>query len=323
MKPLNIFTLKALRKVYTKVFGVQPVSKPTCEQDPNKVSQLIYNQLVSDKPCMIARFGAFELSTVVNYLGVKSQNRNLRQYIKGESLQWWWNENTLSHMQNNAGFFPLTEDKIQQFCELMLKDMKEVDVLGSWLPNEQYFTSSLKNMELVQREIQNPFFAKQPWTFALKGKKVLVIHPFAELIEQQYQHHRLQLFDNQDILPEFKLQTITAVQSLGGKHEKFSTWFEALQSMKDEMDKRDYDICLIGAGAYGFPLAAHAKRQGKKAVHLGGSLQLLFGIKGKRWEDPNYNEKYNYAALMNHCWVRPGEKFRPKNAENVEGACYW
>lgn len=47
------------------------------------------------------------------------------------------------------------------------------------------------------------------------------------------------------------------------------------------MDKIDYDICLIGCGAYGFPLAAHAKRKGKKAVHLGGALQLLFGIKGK------------------------------------------
>lgn len=49
--------------------------------------------------------------------------------------------------------------------------------------------------------------------------------------------------------------------------------------MKDEIDKRDYDIALIGCGAYGFPLAAHIKRSGKKAVHLGGALQLLFGIK--------------------------------------------
>lgn len=47
------------------------------------------------------------------------------------------------------------------------------------------------------------------------------------------------------------------------------------------MDKVEYDVCLIGCGAYGFPLAAHAKRTGHKAIHLGGSLQLLFGIAGK------------------------------------------
>lgn len=54
------------------------------------------------------------------------------------------------------------------------------------------------------------------------------------------------------------------------------------------MDAVDYDIVLLGCGAYGFPLAAYAKRRGKQAIHMGGSLQLLFGIKGKRWEDQNY-----------------------------------
>jgi hypothetical protein len=99
--------------------------------------------------------------------------------------------------------------------------------------------------------------------------------------------------------------------------------------MKAEIDKQDYDVCLIGCGAYGFHLAAHIKRSGKKAVHLGGSLQLLFGIKGKRWEDPNYGVKEwgipfgSYSELINRDWVRPGDVYKPKNADKVEGACYW
>ena len=93
--------------------------------------------------------------------------------------------------------------------------------------------------------------------------------------------------------------------------------------MKAQMDRIDYDICLIGCGAYGFPLAAHAKRMGKKGFHLGGSLQLLFGIRGKRWENPDYNPDYNYAALMNEHWVKPSEEERPVAAKKVEDACYW
>jgi hypothetical protein len=93
--------------------------------------------------------------------------------------------------------------------------------------------------------------------------------------------------------------------------------------MKNEIDKTNYDICLIGCGAYGFPLAAHVKRSGKKAVHLGGSLQLLFGIRGKRWENPNYHTQYNYAKLMNEHWVKPGEEEKPKNVNQVEDSCYW
>ena len=55
--------------------------------------------------------------------------------------------------------------------------------------------------------------------------------------------------------------------------------------MENEIDKHDYEVCLIGCGAYGLPLAAHVKKQGKKAIHIGGALQLLFGIMGKRWID--------------------------------------
>jgi hypothetical protein len=130
------------------------------------------------------------------------------------------------------------------------------------------------------------------------------------------------LFDR-DMLPEFRLRTLRAVQSIAGERTPYASWFEALQSMKDAMDGADYEICLVGCGAYGFPLAAHAKRRGRKAVHLGGSLQLLFGIRGHRWEDPRYHELYDYSQLMNEHWVRPDEQERPQGAGQVEGACYW
>ena len=119
------------------------------------------------------------------------------------------------------------------------------------------------------------------------------------------------------------------MQSLGQGDPRFRDWFEALDYMKTEIDKIDYDICLIGAGAYGFPLAAHVKRRGKKALHLGGALQLLFGIIGSRWEDSNYGVKKwgipkgKYANLINEHWVRPDEDEKPKNAMAVEGECYW
>lgn len=88
--------------------------------------------------------------------------------------------------------------------------------------------------------------------------------PFSYIIEKQYQENRHKLFDNHDVLPEFYLQTIQAVQSLGGDSNGFADWFQALDWMKHEIDQRNYDIALIGCGAYGFPLAAHVKRQGKR-----------------------------------------------------------
>lgn len=198
----------------------------------------------------------------------------------------------------------------------MINDSKEIDILGSWLSNEILFCGNLGPDKCVDLMLLEPFWSQKPWTRYLKGKKIVVVHPFKEDILSQYYNHRSQLFDNPMILPEFaSLRVVKAVQSLGGENNGFRDWFEALQWMKDEIDKENYDVCLIGCGAYGFPLAAHVKRQGKQAIHLGGVLQLFFGIKGKRWNDKAQSHLYNKY------WCSPISK--PINYKNIEGGCYW
>ena len=88
--------------------------------------------------------------------------------------------------------------------------------------------------------------------------------------------------------------------------------------MEERISKIDFDVALLGCGAYGLPLAASIKRMGKKAVHLGGATQILFGIKGKRWE-----EIPKIAKLFNENWVRPSEEERPDNFSEIEGGSYW
>lgn len=60
---------------------------------------------------------------------------------------------------------------------------------------------------------------------------------------------------------------------------------EALSTNAGFFPKRQVDLvdrfCKMTID-YGFPLAAHVKHKGKQAIHLGGTLQLLFGIKGNR-----------------------------------------
>ena len=120
-----------------------------------------------------------------------------------------------------------------------------------------------------------------------------------------------------------------AVQSNAGNDVIFCDWFEALTYMENEISGIDFDICILGCGAYGLSLAATIKRMGKKAVHMGGGSQLLFGIKGKRWDNDAYHWKdlpqleTNYSSLYNKYWVRPSQSERPKSASKVEGACYW
>lgn len=280
---------------------------------------------------MIARFGSTELYCLANYLGVKKGFRkSVIPFLFAKSEAWWMMPQKVADLKNCSGFFSADMiGQVEQFCELMLADMTQVDVLGSWVCKEYLVESYIQQAERVFLPYIEPYYAQEPWSRALAGKKVLVVHPFAAQIRRQYVNRRAQLFENEQVLPKFELKTLGAVQSLCGEDNGFATWFDALQWMKDEMDKIDYDICIIGCGAYGFHLAAHAKRMGKKAIHMGGATQLLFGIKGNRWEDPMYGVKEwglpegFYTKMFNEHWIKPGEEGRPKNAESVEGACYW
>lgn len=298
--------------------------------DAQEASDTIYQYLSSPEPCMIARFGGTELKSLMNYLSIHNHRHEILNYITCKTHAWWWTDEVINDMQNLSGFFPSTPDTLTRFDEMFLKDIDQVDVLGSWLEDEIQLVDRLQNVKKVHLPLLEPFWAKNPWSRALEGKKVLVVHPFSQAIKSQYEMKRELLFDDPNVLPPFQLDVITAVQSLGGENSNgFKNWFEAFQWMKDEIDRREYDICIIGCGAYGFSLAAHVKRSGKKAIHLAGATQLLFGIKGKRWEDPNYGVKvWNlptgaYARFFNEHWIRPGNIGKPKNANDVENGCYW
>lgn len=327
------FVYKCLCKTRSLIEGVwpgKPISRPSCEMDPDTVSAIISEALQSESPCMIARFGSTELGCVINYLGVKNGSHNPISYLLGKTNMWWWNPGAVNNLSEASGFFPKGDIKlVEEFCELFLNDIKHIDILGSWHANESYLEDRIRHTKKIFLPYLEPYWSKQPWTKSLKDKKVLVVHPFAALIEEQYHNHRKNLFANEDCLPQYELKTIQAVQSLGGENNRFANWFEALKWMEDEIDKTDYDVCIIGCGAYGLHLAAHIKRSGKKAIHIGGATQLLFGIKGNRWEDLNYGVKewglpYGfYPNLFNEYWAKPGDAFKPKNADKVENACYW
>lgn len=230
-----------------------------------------------------------------------------------------WNKRIRQHMSDWSGFFPLTDEALTRFTRLMEQDARCLDVLGSWLAEEVKIRALFAQASIIPIDIiLFPYLQDEPWTQALAGKKVLVIHPFEDSIKKQYPKRHL-LFDGKTVFPDCELMTIKAVQSLRGETNQFVSWFDALAWMCQQVDRLDFDVALIGAGAYGFAIAAHIKRSGRKAVHVGGGLQLFFGIMGKRWENDA-----NLKPFINEHWVRPNEAETPRDLKTLEsGGCYW
>lgn len=230
-------------------------------------------------------------------------------------------EKTLNQMKNCSGFFPQNPNLLKSFTDLMKSSCTQIDLLAVWFNRmEDYVVDRYgRSCELTDLTALEPWYVEKPWTSALKGKRVLVIHPFVETIRRQYEK-RGYLFENRDTLPEFKaFYTVKAVQTIAGaEDDRFENWFEALDWMFEEAMKTDFEVAIIGCGAYGFPLATRLKEAGRSAVHMGGAVQLLFGIKGKRWDRHPV-----IGRLYNEYWVRPSDDEKPVGAEGVEGGCYW
>lgn len=265
---------------------------------------LVYNTLKMDKPCLICRYGSLELDQLDQYLENKERN-----IVFGNKQA----------IYNNAGFFPADDYHLSRFCSEMAEVSKNIDILAITYFEAEFrmVDKYAKNSKLIAQNIMfyDNYLSERPFTRILKDKKVLIIHPFVETMKKQYEKRKI-LFKNENVLPDCDLKFIKAVQSIADEKENlpFKTWFEALDYMKSEIDKTDFDIAIIGCGAYGIFLAEYCKQLGKKAIHMGGATQLLFGIKGKRWDND---------ALYNEHWVRPNENEKPKGLEKVEDGCYW
>lgn len=288
-------------QVITSLYGYDFVDLET-------VQNKIYNLIMSEKPFMVGRLGGVESLNTLEAIKVDMRLKN------------HMSERIMTKAQVNAGFFPPTEEYIKRFSELIEDSIEQIDVLGS-MPtnNEEYLLRKHFPHTAMMTEIGNlePYYFSKPWSKALEGKKVLVIYPFKDSIISQYQKRRY-LFSNQDILPDFDLCVLKAVQSIAGTETEFDDWFAALEYMYDQAMKIDFDVAIIGCGGYGFPLAAKLKKAGKQAIHLGGATQILFGIWGSRWETVEPIRK-----LKNEYWVRPSKDETPSGAEKVENACYW
>jgi hypothetical protein len=269
----------------------------------NNESNLKIKEAIEEgKPFMASRLGSVELSYLYSYFKKGSASNKIK-----------------FQMNNNAGFFPVTDKYLTKFAELYFNDISEINLLGVWYNEGENVIFNKYNQIGNITELRNlePYFSEFPWSASLKNKKVLIIHPFVNTISKQIQHHK-HIFMNKNVLPEFQLNTIKAVQSISNQETPFKDWFEALEFMKDQIDQTEYDVAIIGAGAYGLPLAAHIKRKDKVAVHIGGATQIMFGVKGKRWDNHPI-----ISSFYNEYWTRPSTEEVPSGFQKVEKGCYW
>lgn len=265
------------------------------------------------RPSAAGKIGDIEMKCLCWHLGI----RNLYKYTFvpptfGEL-----------ELREQAGVFPATEAVYHRFCDLFLERLADLDIAAVWFnPGEASVLSrhAPAAVRTSLRALEPYFFPQRPWSAALAGKRVLVIHPFAESIVGQYRRRQAIWAATPDVLPDFELVTIKA--PYGFSANRFADWFAMLRFIEERMEvlaaDDAFDVALVGCGAAGVPLAVHSKRLGKIGIHSGGPTQLLFGIRGGRWD-----HRPEFQSFFNEHWIRPKAEETPEEAATVDHGGYW
>lgn len=225
-----------------------------------------------------------------------------------------------AEMRDLSGMFPTDDATLERFCKLYAEAAHAADLLALWDvgAEREVIKGCGPETRFAKLRALEPYYHASPWSAALAGKRVLVVHPFADTIRSQYAR-REQLFQNPDVLPEFaSLRVVKAVQGLGGQETGYHSWFDALAAMEEEIAKEPFDVAVIGGGLRPAPggfLRPGTERPGGAD---GGRHPAFVRYPGQTVGRPPH-----LSRLYNDAWVRPGDGEGIRNKDAVEGGSYW
>ena len=323
-------TTRRLRRVFSRLnlFPPSNLSTATIEYDSSWTNLVgedfqyyLKEKILSGVPFMLSRFGCGVIGSAIDYT-LRLSPKTFLDYILGRIDSIDLQKHTINSVCVGDGFYPGKHKEIMKYGKLICDSLSKIDAFATIIKQERFFDNELSDKIRCRFRDLEPFHYNSPWTSALKGKKVLIIHPFVNTIRYQFENNREKLFANPDCLPDFDLKLLRAVQDKKistDPYDQYDTWFDAYHFLCSEVDKIDFDVAILGCGGYGMPLAAYIKHKGKQALHLGGGTQYLFGIKSKRADEANTE----IVSFYNDFWIRPLQEDTPIGFEKIEGGCYW
>lgn len=272
-------------------------------------NNFISHHLKKNIPFAAGKIGVTELNLLYCYYNIQ-KGGDLIPHLKHES-------------ENIAGLYPYTKETVVQFAEKFLSLLPNIDLIPIWnrvIPQfEDYiFKKYTPNSHKTSLEQLEPYFSDKPWTRFLEGKTVLVFSPFADSIKENYLN--LNKIWSGKITNNFELKAYTYPFAIpiSEKNSIYKNSNEVFEKYLNILKNETFDVAIFGTGYTSLLYTLEAKLMNKCAIHLGGSTQILFGIKGQRWK-----EIPRFMSIFNNHWTEPKEYERPEKLNLVEEGCYW
>ena len=287
-------------------------------------AQELVRAVIAGAPYAAGKLGTSEFEALCWYLEHRRRKTHQTQYPV----------HVFRHMVINAGIFPSRPETLDHWAEHMLQTvLPAMDLMVEWNPtsklHEHYFLEAHAphSTRTVLRALE-PYYESDTadrYTLAIpEGSKIAVVSPFADTImEQSSKLHsgiwRTPVWSASHVF--IPIQTFYSPLVAGERHQwapRLHDWLAACDDIVEKVVHVGAKYVFIGCGALSLPLAAALKQAGCIAIHTGGATQILFGIKGRRWDSHSIISKF-----YNDAWARPSADEIPERAAAIENGCYF
>jgi hypothetical protein len=226
-----------------------------------------------------------------------------------------------TRLANNAGFFPVELDAYRGWNREMRASIAHLDFVCLWQtdPFLRLYESKIVSINAKKAQRIPMGWLGKSILAEIVDFRWLVISPFIKTMQMQLPRMR-QIHDPENQTKTNWEKTASNTRFLRCplqwhlEPSPYRSWAEGLEILSGRVAQEQFDVALIGAGAWSLPLAARIKKSGRSAIHTGGETQLFFGIKGQRW---------NHSDFYNSAWVSVLPEETPELRAKIDDACYW
>ena len=233
-------------------------------------------------------------------------------------------------MRRLSGIFPVEPAFVRRFSDAYAEAARELDSVGviaeCWPQDDELLRFHELRGEPIdyfdqEPDRSRPADERRCWLPLLRGRRVLLVSPFAQLLRERATRKTFEAVWRKTGKPWFEPASVAAVELPYGfartTQERYATALDLYADVRAHVRAHTFDVAVIGAGPLGLLLAADVKRRGGVAISLGGHLQVLFGVSGRRWrERPEWRRDY-----LNDAWIELPARYRPEPGE-TDGD-YW
>lgn len=314
----NNFKNKANAKIIYKTTNtiVQNVSS-------NKINDSIY----LNNTFFIGRTGVLGLDALLPFIFIIVNEKTFQTIINNPKIRKQIKE--ICH--NESGIYEIDDNEFNKTLTLYLqmyiqscRNCTHFKIAQKSTNLAQFFLSfivSQKNIvydlncEWKNFDIHPHPNGRRSWIEFFTNKKMLFITAFPKTAKQQLKNGNLyKMFGlNPDDHP-LSIKFVKSPVSFCG-NTPHKNILESFNELKKSVAEKEFDIAVIGCGAYSMIIGDFIYTQlNKSSIITGGTVQLWFGIRGKRWD------KYD---IYNEYWCDILKEEVPTNSYLVENGCYF